>query len=138
MKIQSSNQSSVLKLVHIQSEHRHLPSISLSVSVADNGFCGENPEVWFEADEVTRFVTALQKMDRGRKGSAALTSISPDECFLAIRSVDQSGHLVLEYQLSRHVYLEHSSQKRLVFGGFDLNPTDLERMHKFFSAIAAG
>ncbi|WP_141504393.1 WapI family immunity protein [Paenibacillus luteus] len=137
MKIQSINQSSVLKLLHIQSERHYLPSISLSVSVADSGFCGENPEVWFEADEVSRFVTAVQKLDRERKGSAKLSSMSPDECLLAIISVDRSGHLVLEYQLSSQVYLEHSSQKRLVSGGFDLNPTDLERMHKFFSALAA-
>ncbi|WP_144023727.1 hypothetical protein MHI37_04710 [Paenibacillus sp. FSL H8-0548] len=57
---------------------------------------------------------------------------------LTIRSVDRSGHFILEYTLSKLAYLDHSQQNMFVCGGFNLDPSTIKKIELFFSANVDG
>ncbi|CAM4521965.1 hypothetical protein FHS16_006348 [Paenibacillus endophyticus] len=137
MRIESINKQASMTFEFVQSEEGPLPAIIFSIAIQDNGYDGENREAWFSLSDVAAFQSALAQLHFLRKGTASLESMSPQECKLTIQSVNRKGDFVMEYLLSKHVYLEHTSATRSVSGAFDMNPSDLERFAKFLSAFVS-
>lgn len=135
MRIESTDKRSSITFEFVESQQHLLPGICFSINIRDNEYSGVNPQVWVEARDVRSFIYAVKKINLERKGSAPLAGMSPQEFSLTIQCVNRKGDFVLEYLLSKHVYLEHLSSKRLVSGAFDMNPSDLERIDNFFSSL---
>jgi len=67
--------------------------VRLRVQVRSIGFEGDSDGVWIAGPVITRFVDALTAVERDRRGSATLTSMSPEDFSLEIRIVDSAGHV---------------------------------------------
>ncbi|MEV5029621.1 WapI family immunity protein [Paenibacillus sp. LPE1-1-1.1] len=137
MKIESMNRRSSIAFELVESQQDLIPGICFSITISDNEYSGANPQVWVEARDLKAFISAIKKINLERQGSATLIGMSPQEFELTIQSVNRKGDFVLDYSLSKHVYLDYSSTKRTVSGAFVINPSDLERIAKSFSALVS-
>ncbi|WP_138756205.1 WapI family immunity protein [Paenibacillus sinopodophylli] len=137
LQLDSINYKSSLALECVRLEAGPYPSISFSIMLKDNSYSGENQEVWFSFSDVAAFRSAVTQLHLTRKGTASLDSMSPEAFKLSIQSVNRKGDFILEYLLSRHVYLEHSSATSRVSGAFDMNPSDLERLASYLSTFVS-
>ncbi|WP_419871536.1 WapI family immunity protein [Candidatus Pristimantibacillus sp. PTI5] len=137
MKIESMNRRSGIAFELVETHQAPLPSLCFSITISDNEYSGANPQVWVEARDLHAFISAVKKINLERQGSATLEGMSPQEFQLTLQSVNRKGDFVLDYSLSKHVYLDYSSTKRAVSGAFDINPSDLERIAKSFSALVS-
>ena len=66
--------------------------VRLRVRVTSIGFAGEYDGVWIEVRTATTFIDQLAALERDRRGSATLTSMSPDDFSLQVRIVDSAAH----------------------------------------------
>jgi hypothetical protein len=79
-------------------------NIHAKVNAAGYGFAAANKSVWFDRHKIDAFVRDLRKLVEELEGSAALDSMSPDECKILIKNSDQLGHLYLDVRISRYLY----------------------------------
>jgi hypothetical protein len=75
--------------------------VRLRVAVASIGFEGESDSVWIEGQVAAAFLDRLAAVDRKRRGSATLTSMSPVDFSLQIKITDSAGHAVASGFLAR-------------------------------------
>ena len=78
--------------------------INLRVSLNFQEFSGSYSGVWLEASEVDEFLKQLEAVHHGRKGSAKINSMSPEEFVFKIRSSDDLEFMEIEAQLHRYQY----------------------------------
>ncbi len=90
-------------ITRIETDPQGRGDIRAKVDCAGNGFSGANKSVWFDRIEIDRFVSELRALDQSREGSTTLETLSPGECVLAIRNVDQLGHVHLDVSIARAV-----------------------------------
>ena len=97
-----------------------------TVRVSTLGFGGTNEHVWIAADDFQRFVAAVRILERDRRGSAQLGSMSPEDFELSIRVRDRAGHVTARGWVGRASY--GSTRERVaarVGFSFDIDPTHL-------------
>lgn len=93
--------------------------VRLRVRVSSIGFEGEYDEVWIEARIATAFIDQLTALERDRRGSATMTSMSPGDFSLQVRIVDSAGHATASGFLGRCcTYYRGPVEARV---GFDLD-----------------
>lgn len=92
----------------------------ITIAVHSNGFSGRN-DVWVMAEEFRKFCISLVRLEKNRKGEAALNSISPGELDLKIYSKDCLGHLAVSVTTGCSVANIHHS----VTFGFEFEPAQL-------------
>jgi hypothetical protein len=85
----------------LYTEERGGPSLTVRVRIVSGRFTGAIDEVGLWRDEVERFVTALERLERERAGEAMLGSMSPDEFGFSLRIADRAGHVALTTWLRR-------------------------------------
>jgi hypothetical protein len=93
--------------------------VRLRVRVLSIGFAGEYDGVWIEAQNTTEFIDQLAALERDRRGSATLTSMSPGDFSLQVRIVDSAGHAAASGFLGRWFRNQRGPVEARV--GFDLN-----------------
>jgi hypothetical protein len=130
MEIVSECRASRLTIEVVGSELVHNPTLNLSVTVVDEGFCGAYDGIWVGMDEYESFVAALRDCEQTRLGKAALDSFSPGELILVIENDDGWGHFRLRYTLGKMSYKSRVPLTKAVTGGFDL---DSERLAQHVS-----
>jgi hypothetical protein len=73
--------------------------------VSEEGFSGQNGEIWIRQDDLTVFISELQVLERKRSGSAALTTMTdqPEYRDLKIEfyAIDKLGHIGISVELQR-------------------------------------
>ena len=99
--------------------------VRIAVQVSLGEFGGSYASVWLEEAVLREFVEQLARLEYDRTGSARLTSCSPDEFILTIRSRDKLGHLAGEVSLSRYRHSAGEIWPTRVAGGFDIDPGSL-------------
>jgi len=85
----------------LYTEERGGPSLTVRVRIVSGNFTGAIDEVGLWREEVERFVTALERLERERVDEAVLGSMSPDEFGFSLRIVDRAGHAALTTWLRR-------------------------------------
>jgi hypothetical protein len=75
--------------------------VRLRVRVRSIGFEGEYDGVWIEAPIAIAFIEQLAALERDRRGSASMTSMSPGDFSLQVRIVDSAGHATVSGFLGR-------------------------------------
>ena len=96
---------------------------------------GEYNDVWLDKRELQIFLKEFEQLIETREGTVILKSLSPDEFWIEIRSVDGIGHFEVQTQLQRYQYSGPKYWPTMVAGGFELDPSPLESIIKGFRAL---
>ena len=136
MKIGNNNE--YIELIEQERVPEHLPTsgnVRVKVSVQLQEFHGSYENVWLDKNELRIFLKELHKLNETRKGKVYLKSLSPDEFWVEIRTIDSVGHFEVQVQLKRHQYSGPTYWPTSVAGGFELDPFQLESIIKGFRAL---
>jgi hypothetical protein len=76
--------------------------VRLGVSVRMDDFTGRYDQAWIAKADWSSFLSALDRLERDRRGQASVVSMAPEEFALSLRIVDAAGHLVAVGHLSRY------------------------------------
>lgn len=122
MLIRGTEASVELSLVEVEP---HRGDFCFSIAVSSNGFAGSNESVWIDRDEFLTFLQDARTLERTRRGTAVLNSMSPEVLKFELRTIDAAGHLAVFGQLGRWIVpqFQHSIQF-----GFDLNADFISQM----------
>lgn len=111
--------------------------INLKVSLILQEFRGSYSGVWLETPQVHEFIKQLEALDNGRICSAKITSMSPEEFVIEIRSSDDLGYVEIEAQLHRYQYSDHGSKYWPIYlrGGFEVQQETIKQLISCFKAF---
>jgi len=109
--------------------------VNVSVALALQEFSGSYDGVWLALPEMERFVAELEILDEKRNGSAKISSMSPEEFVLEIRSSDTLGHMEIEAKLHRHQYSGPKYWPIHLKGGFETQPETIRLLISCFKAL---
>lgn len=112
--------------------NKMLPSIIISLSIQNEGFCGSITKVYIEWGIVKDFLA--QTKDNAYKANyfSSLVSMSPDEMELVFEKINAESGL-LKYRISKPIYLGRERQVvSLSGGGFEYNLYSLDTVREFF------
>lgn len=118
----------LIDIIELERAPKGVPNegdVRVCVQVTLGEFSGRYEAVWLEEPTLREFIEQLATIEADRAGSATLTSCSPDEFVLKIRSRDRLGHFVAEVSLCRYRYCGNSSWPTTVSGGFEIEPSSL-------------
>ena len=109
--------------------------VNVKVSVQLQDFRGMYGGIWFEVTAIKDFIGSLESLDISRKGSAKITSMSPEEFALEIRSSDNLGHMEIEVYLHRYQYSGSKNWPIYLRGGFEAQPENIKQLTSCFKAF---
>ena len=102
MKIGNNNEH--IELTEQERVPESLPTsgdVRVKVVVQLQEFRGMYENVWLDKNELHIFIKELEKLNETRNGKIKLKSLSPDEFWVEIRSIDSVGHFEVQTQLRR-------------------------------------
>lgn len=121
MKIESNDKKSYLNIEYIDCEIERYPSVCVAITVQNGDFRGSNKDVWIELDLLKKFIDNLKILEKTRRGSALLNSMSPEEFEIKIETYDLSGHMILNYKISQYTHHIPKTKVISLTGGFELD-----------------
>lgn len=136
MKIGDNNE--YIELIVQERVPESLPTsgdIRVKVCVQLQEFRGIHENVWLDKIELNRLIKELITVNKTRQGKIYLKSMSPDEFWVEIRSIDSVGHFELQVQLKRYQYSRSTKWSTSIAGGFELDVSQLESIINGFSAL---
>ena len=98
--------------------------VRLLVLVRSNGFSGHN-DLWVQRDALIAFAAQLAGLDSLLSGKAKLSSISPGELELVIRSVSTRGHIGVAGSTGYRIQSENATYQHSVSFWFEIEPSQL-------------
>lgn len=134
--IESKDRKSYLNIKYVDCEIERYPSVCVAVTVQDGDFRGYNKDVWFELDLLKDFINNLEALEKTRKGSVSLNSMSPDELEIKIETYDLSGHMFLNYKISQYTHYRSRINIISLTGGFELDATFFVNIISEFTDLA--
>ena len=96
----------------------------LSIRVQSHGFSGRNA-LWAQREVLRAFAGQIAELERSLAGEAKLSSISPGELELTIRSVSPRGHIAVMGSATHRRTGENGSYLHSVSFGFEIESTQL-------------
>lgn len=120
MEIESNDGKSYLIIEYVDCEIERYPSVCVAITVQDRDFKGFNNDVWIELDLLKDFINNLKTLEKTRRGSASMNSMSPEEFQLKIETYDLSGHMILNYKISQYTHRMPTNIISLT-GGFEMD-----------------
>ena len=109
--------------------------VNVKVSLSLQAFSGSYGGVWLGRPEMERFISELEILDERRNGCATISSMSPEEFTLEIRSSDSLGHMEIETKLHRHQYSGPKYWPIYLKGGFETQPETIRQLISCFKAL---
>lgn len=114
------------------------PDINLmtwSTTVEAHGFTGhyDNVSIWLPDYDI--FLHNLILLEQKRQGEATLTSASPEELVLTLKSADRLGHMMIEGQLGQYTYVANKLYIQKLLFAFQFDPTELPTLVKSFTDL---
>jgi hypothetical protein len=109
--------------------------VRVCVQVKLGDFDGKYESVWLDGLTLREFVQQLARLEESRAGSVTLTSCSPGEFIMKIRSADKLGHFVAEVSLCRNRYIGSTLWPTTVSGGFEIDPSSLPSLLDDFRGL---
>lgn len=101
-RIYSSDRASSITFYLEQYIHERLPSMACSIEVTNNKFTGWSHSVWFELEQLQRFVQELEYLDTLEH--ADLSAMSPEEFKISVKRANKKGDVMVLYSLTQHEY----------------------------------
>jgi hypothetical protein len=96
----------------------------VQIAVRSNGFVGHN-DLWLQREQLAQFAKQLVALDRTLKGEATLSSISPNELEVTVRSVSSRGNVAVQGSTGYFVQGENAHFWHSVSFGFEFEPGQL-------------
>jgi len=138
MKVGSNNEYLELNELERNSEGASCAGdINLQINLKLQDFYGSCSGVWLELPAMEEFLKELETLDLSRKGEAKITSMSPEEFILIIRSSDNLGHMEIETQLHRHQYSGPKYWPIYLKGGFEIQPDMIKQLISCFKEFTS-
>ncbi|KZZ50444.1 hypothetical protein A3759_17100 [Thalassolituus sp. HI0120] len=109
--------------------------VHVSVALVLKAFSGSYDGIRLELPEMQRFIAELETLDEKRNGSAKISSMSPEEFVLEIRSSDALGHMEIEAQLHRYQYSGPKYWPIHLKGGFETQPETIRQLILCFKSL---
>jgi hypothetical protein len=111
--------------------------LRLSARVVCREFAGASGDTWVLGSAWRVFLLDMSHLERSRRGSARIESLSPDELVLEFRAVDALGHIVVAGHVSqRRPSVGGEHEARLEFA-FDFDPGLLADVVREFHNLRA-
>ena len=136
MKIESNDRKTFLNIDYVDCEIERYPSVCVAITVQDGEFRGYNKDIWFKLDLLKDFIDNLKILEKTRKGWLLLESMSPEEFQIKIESYDLSGHMVLNYKISKYTHQIPKTNIISLTGGFELDVSYLINIISDFTNLA--
>jgi hypothetical protein len=135
--LRSADGRDFLRLAAIRRDDGY-PSLEVRVEGTAKGFAGGS-EAWLDGFALKEFAAALRAFERSRQGRVQLQSMSPDDLLLVLRSMDHSGHLVVEFTISRNAMVGDRPETIAlrVSGAFELDPGTVGEIAAGFAQLAS-
>lgn len=117
------------------SESSRPGDVSILVDIQSCGFSGR-ATVWLGSDDLDGFVRQLETLERARRGTATLRSLSPGALDLQLKSVNARGGMAVEGRLEHSFHTgEARPYRHGVSFGFEFDPFTLPEIVAFFREI---
>lgn len=130
--IRFENNMNYFELDMAMQETDDLPSKGdayVTVKVHSNGYSGQN-DLWVSSISLHHFCRNLIDLEKRRKGEALLESMSPDELYLQIFSIDSLGHMGPKGNTGYTVFKGSDIFPHSVTFGFEFDPSQLIKAAK--------
>ncbi|MEK5450480.1 hypothetical protein [Paenibacillus sp. FSL R7-0331] len=101
-RIYSSDRASYITFYLKQYMHERLPSLACSIEVVNNKFTGCSLNVWFELEQLQRFVHELEHLDTLEQ--ADLNAMSPEELKISVKRTNKKGDVAILHSLTKYQY----------------------------------
>ncbi|MNB85403.1 hypothetical protein D3C75_323070 [compost metagenome] len=101
-RIYSSDRASYITFYLKQYMHERLPSLACSIEVVNNKFTGCSLNVWFELEQLQRFVHELEHLDTLEH--ADLNAMSPEELKISVKRTNKKGDVAILHSLTKYQY----------------------------------
>ena len=101
----------------------------ITLKIVSAGFAGHN-DLWVDARSLRMFCSDILQLAKKRQGSARIEGISPGELEITVRSIDRSGHMVVEGTAGYQVRRERGRRHHSVTFGFEFDPSQLNDVEK--------
>ncbi|MFZ5643668.1 MAG: hypothetical protein ACOY46_08775 [Bacillota bacterium] len=132
--IYSENKRSVVRLRFLEKESERYPSIKVAVEIEDNGVQVEI-STWIEREAWGQFLEDFERLEKIRKGSAILESMSPGECIFHYENYDTAGHIFLKYAIKKST--TEPWRNFCMSGGFALDSSEIIMIQKAYVKLFA-
>jgi hypothetical protein len=134
--LRSADGHDVLRLAAIGRDAGY-PSLEVRVEGRAKGFAGGN-DVWIDGFALKEFVAALRAFEKSRQGQVELRSLEPDALRIVLRSMDHTGHLLVEFAIARNTLVGDRPETVAlrVSGAFELDPGTLGEILGGFTQLA--
>lgn len=99
----------------------------MTVQINSAGFRGHN-DLWVDARALRKFCSDLLLLAAKRQGIAKIEGMSPNEMEIVVRSIDHSGHMVVEGMTGYEVQRERGTRRHAVSFGFEFDPSQLNEV----------
>lgn len=136
MKIESIDRKSYLNIEYVDCEVERYPSVCVAITVQDGSFKGYNKDEWFELDLLKDFINKLKILEKTRRGSVSLNSMSPEELEIKIETYDLCGHMILNYKISQYTHHIPKIESISLTGGFELDASLFININSDFVNLA--
>lgn len=93
----------------------------VAITIQNRDFKGYKKDVWIELDLLKEFIENLKILEKTRRGSASMDSMSPEEFQIKIETYDLSGHMILNYNISQYSSWVPKINRISLTGGFELD-----------------
>lgn len=129
----SEDRKSFIEIVLIELETERMPGIHVNITVQNEGFAGVH-HAWIEVDTINRFLSCMDEMEITRRGKARLCSMSPNDFILDFEAFDKSGHIKVEYSITR--YIGHPFVRELsLHGAFLIESSEFPNIVRAFRTL---
>lgn len=121
---------SIEKLDDNSSEDLHI-----NVIVKGEGYSGVNSSVWLFKQDILIFINQLKIIDAKRSGESFIASMSPNDFYLKVLSLDNLGHFGVTVHLSRNTYINSKSFNDLCEITFKIEASFINSIVDYFQVL---
>jgi len=101
----------------------------MTLKIVSAGFVGHN-DLWVDALSLRKFCTDILQLATKRQGTARIEGMSPNEMEITVRSIDRSGHMIVEGTTGYGVHRERGLRHHSVTFGIEFDPSQLNEVER--------
>ena len=101
----------------------------MTLRIVSAGFQGQN-DLWVDSRTLRRFCRDILDLATRRQGSATIEGMSPNELAIKVRSIDRSGHMVVEGSTEYEVQRERGTRRHSITFGIEFDPSQLNEVER--------
>ena len=101
----------------------------VTLKIVSAGFVGHN-DMWVDARSLRKFCSDIIQLATKRQGSARIEGMSPNRMDITVRSIDHTGHMIVEGTTGRDVRRERGPRRHSMTFGIEFDPSQLNDVER--------